>query len=61
MRAHVMPGQRVQIDRVAVVVLQQRRVDLGQDLGRDRLVLLRQPVRAQLVVGEHHLRVERAR
>ena len=54
------PGEGIQVDRVAVVVLQQLRVGLGQDLRRDRLVLLDQPVRPQLVVGEHHLRVERA-
>ena len=53
-------GQRVEVERVAVVVVQQLRVGLGQDLRRDRLILLGEPMRAQLVVGEQHLRVEGA-
>jgi hypothetical protein len=53
------PGQRRQVHRVAVVVLQQRGVQLRQDVSGDGLVLLGQPVRSKLVVGEHHLREER--
>ncbi len=51
----------VQVDGVPVIVLQQARIQLGQDLRRDRLILLGHPMRAQLVVGEQHLRVERPR
>ena len=43
-----------------MIGLQQTEVDLAEHLRRDRLPFLHQPVRLQLVVGEHHLRVERA-
>jgi hypothetical protein len=45
--------------RVAVVDLEQVEVDLPQYLGRDGPIALGQPVGLELVVGEHHLRVER--
>ena len=52
------PRERIHVERVAVVVLEQLRVRLGQDFRGDRLVLFGQLVRAQLVVREQHLRVE---
>ncbi len=43
---------------IAVVVLEQLLVDAAQHVDRDRLPLLDEPVRLQLVIGKHHLRVE---
>ena len=50
--------QLVVVDCVAVVRPQQIGIDVAQDVRRDRASLLGQPVRLELVVGEHHLRVE---
>ena len=46
------------VDHVAVVVAEQSGVDRVQGVGGNGLVLLDQPVRLQLEVGEHHLRVK---
>ena len=51
--------KRVEVQRVAVIVGQQLLVGLGENLGRDRLILFGEPMRAQLVVRKQHLRVER--
>ncbi len=57
------PGQArllVVIERVAVIDLHQVEIDLAEPLGGHRPSLLDQAMRLQLVVGEQHLRVERA-
>ena len=57
------PGELVEVvdrQRVAPVLLEQAGVELVEHVGRHRLALLDQAVRAQLEVGEHHLRVEGA-
>ena len=43
-----------------MIRLQQVEVDLAERVGRHRLPLFDQPVRLQLVVRKHHLRVEGA-
>ena len=49
---------RVVVHRIAVIRLQQVEVDVGERVGRDRLSLLDEAMRLQLVVCEEHLRVE---
>ena len=49
------------VQRVAVVVAQQLPEQLVQRIGRDRLIVLDEPMRLQLEIREQHLRIERAR
>lgn len=57
------PGETVQIirrHRVAVVVVEQPRVNFSEHIGGDRLAPLDPLVRPALEIGKQHLRVKRA-